>query len=380
MKNRSATSKAYNPEVDFWKFIFAVIVFLHHLHHVIPDSGPFTRGYLAVEFFFIVSGYFTAAKVRSADAKGIPAPTTDRFLLGRIKNLIKPFLAAFAISFAACEIFSGNSVLSVLKDLLMSGYETGFMRLSGIQAGTFFNPPTWYISALLLAMAVLWPFAVRFGRPFFKVACPLVTLFCWALLFAKTGALGAWKEPVLSDFVLSGLVRAFAGLALGMFINECCAVADESGVRPTGAGRAFFLIIGLACLAFAVFYMDRAVKLDWSGKYDFCVALYLAAFLFIVFSGFTGIRDRLSRFDLSVLSKASLYIYLCHWVGVRFLEYRFGGVSPSFKQVIIPYTVVTLCAVVICRILVLLSDLFCGRLWPRIKKILFLSETEEKAE
>ncbi len=372
MKNRSAISRAYNPEVDFWKFIFALIVFLHHLHHVIPDTGPFTRGYLAVEFFFIVSGYFMAAKVRSSDAKGTAAPSTDKFLLGRIKNLIKPFLAAFAISFAAFEVFSGNSVFTVAKDLLMSGYETGFMRLAGIQAGTFFNPPTWYISGLLLATAVLWPLAVRFGRPFFRVACPLVTLFCWSLLFAKNGALGAWKEPVLFDFVMSGLVRAFAGLALGMFINECCASAEKAGIAPAKAGKVLFLIIELAALAFVVFYMDYSAKHEWSGKYDFCAALYLAVFLFIVFSGFTGIRDVLSRFDLSVLSRASLYIYLCHWAGVRFLEYRYGGGSPSFKQVIVPYIAVTLCAVVVCRILVLLFDLFLARLWPGIKKKLFV--------
>ena len=48
-------SAAYNPEVDFWKFFFAVIIFVFHSGGIINGGNPIKLGYLGVEFFFIVS-------------------------------------------------------------------------------------------------------------------------------------------------------------------------------------------------------------------------------------------------------------------------------------------------------------------------------------
>ncbi|MCR5781296.1 MAG: acyltransferase family protein [Clostridia bacterium] len=372
MKNRSAVSKAYNPEVDFWKFIFAVFVLLHHLFHLVPGIYFFRRGYISVEFFFFVSGYFLAAKACSGGRDGVSPPPTHRFLYGRIKSLYKPFIAAFLITFIVREIAVGNSIFAMAKDLLVSGYETGLMRLSGFEIGTFFNAPTWYLSAMFLAMAVLWPLAVKFRRPFFRIACPLITFFFWALVFAKTGTIGPWKSIVAFDFLQSGLVRAFAGLAFGMFIYECCAMLKETNLRPTKIANVFFFILELATLAVVVFYMSYAEKHNWDRKYDFCVVLYLALFVFIMFSGLSGIRDRFAGTDLSALSKASLYIYLCHWASVQLLGAIYGDAVPHLRQVILPYIGVTLCSIALCRALVFLFDLFLARLWPGIKNKLFV--------
>lgn len=56
---RNHPSSRYNPEIDFWKFVFAIVIFLYHSQKFEVTSGVsfFRRGYLAVEFFFIVSGY-----------------------------------------------------------------------------------------------------------------------------------------------------------------------------------------------------------------------------------------------------------------------------------------------------------------------------------
>lgn len=43
----------HNLEIDILRFCFSIVVVFHHW-----SFHGFTAGYLAVEFFFIVSGYF----------------------------------------------------------------------------------------------------------------------------------------------------------------------------------------------------------------------------------------------------------------------------------------------------------------------------------
>lgn len=43
----------HNLEIDILRFCFSILVVFHHW-----SFHGFTAGYLAVEFFFIVSGYF----------------------------------------------------------------------------------------------------------------------------------------------------------------------------------------------------------------------------------------------------------------------------------------------------------------------------------
>ena len=60
-------SKRRNSEVDFWRLIFAFVVVIHHSHGLRPPDPqkyPFVGGYLAVEFFLILT-VFCCPKIHS---------------------------------------------------------------------------------------------------------------------------------------------------------------------------------------------------------------------------------------------------------------------------------------------------------------------------
>ena len=51
-----------NGKIDLLRFLFAVIIVLHHTRYLFGDEHCFFHGgSLAVEFFFIVSGYLMTA-------------------------------------------------------------------------------------------------------------------------------------------------------------------------------------------------------------------------------------------------------------------------------------------------------------------------------
>ena len=52
-----------NGFVDFLKFVFAIIILFHHSVELFRGSNTyFISGYIAVEFYFMVSGYLLAKK------------------------------------------------------------------------------------------------------------------------------------------------------------------------------------------------------------------------------------------------------------------------------------------------------------------------------
>lgn len=49
-----------NGMVDIWRFVFCLLIMAHHMYHIgIERIYPFQSAWIYVEFFFILSGYFT---------------------------------------------------------------------------------------------------------------------------------------------------------------------------------------------------------------------------------------------------------------------------------------------------------------------------------
>lgn len=62
--------KQRNGVIDFMRFIFALLVILHH---AILFHKPIIAGYIGVEFFFMVTGWLMAEKQMSSWGGGATA-------------------------------------------------------------------------------------------------------------------------------------------------------------------------------------------------------------------------------------------------------------------------------------------------------------------
>jgi len=65
--------KKHNGIVSLWKFIFALVIAFFHTNQFYPNNeNPIFRwGYIAVEFYFIITGFYFAKKVLKEDYKKI---------------------------------------------------------------------------------------------------------------------------------------------------------------------------------------------------------------------------------------------------------------------------------------------------------------------
>lgn len=334
--------KQHNVTIDFLRFFFSVIVVLHHSRYVLGDDNCyFLGGSLAVEFFFFVSGYLLlvgadkagrkngagyllpdgvdmAGRTEAAglETKGVGAGTTGigaetlHFILHKIRSFLPEFLIAWWIGFVLIGVVRQYGVLDYLKAFGNDFWELTLVKMSGLFTHGI-DGAMWYLSAMLLGMAILYPLLRTKRDLMTHLVCPLLALFLYGYLCQ---AEGHPRDPIVwLGLCYKGLVRAIAGLCTGVVI--CMAVRRLKRFSPSGltkTGNALAIGVQLLCLILAIRYMAEQEP----SEYDYFYMFLLMLLVLISFSGFglesvLGNSQRLHLLS-AFLGKYSLSLYLGH--------------------------------------------------------------------
>lgn len=355
--------KQHNVTIDFLRFLFSVIVVLHHSRYVLGDDNCyFLGGSLAVEFFFFVSGYLLlvgadkagrkngagyllpggvdmAGRTEAAglETKGIGAGTTGidgettgicgeangigaetngigsetlHFILHKIRSFLPEFLIAWWIGFVLIGVVRQYGVLDYLKAFGNDFWELTLVKMSGLFTHGI-DGAMWYLSAMLLGMAILYPLLRTKRDLMTHLVCPLLALFLYGYLCQ---AEGHPRDPIVwLGLCYKGLVRAIAGLCTGVVI--CVAVRRLKRFSPSGltkTGNALAIGAQLLCLLLTIRYMAEQEP----SEYDYFYMFLLMLLVLISFSGFglesvLGNSQRLHLLS-AFLGKYSLSLYLGH--------------------------------------------------------------------
>ena len=356
--------KQHNVTIDFLRFLFSVIVVLHHSRYVLGDDNCyFLGGSLAVEFFFFVSGYLLLAGADKAGRKnsagyllpggvdmagrkngagyllpggadkagrkngagttgiggetnGIGAETTGigaetlHFILHKIRSFLPEFLIAWWIGFVLIGVVRQYGVLDYLKAFGNDFWELTLVKMSGLSTHGI-DGAMWYLSAMLLGMAILYPLLRTKRDLMTHLVCPLIALFLYGYLCQ---AEGHPRDPIVwLGLCYKGLVRAVAGLCTGVVI--CMAVRRLKRFSPSGltkTGNALVIGAQLLCLLLTIRYMAEQEP----SEYDYFYMFLLMLLVLLSFAGFglesvLGNSQRLHLLS-AFLGKYSLSLYLGH--------------------------------------------------------------------
>ena len=396
--------KQHNVTIDFLRFLFSVIVVLHHSRYVLRDDNCyFLGGSLAVEFFFFVSGYLLlvgadkagrkngagyllpgdvdmagrkngagyllpggvdmagrkngagylltdgvdmAGRMEAAgletkgvgvgttgiggkttgiggEATGIGSETTGicgemtgigsetlHFILHKIRSFLPEFLIAWWIGFVLIGVVRQYGVLDYLKAFGNDFWELTLVKMSGLFTHGI-DGAMWYLSAMLLGMAILYPLLRTKRDLMTHLVCPLLALFLYGYLCQ---AEGHPRDPIVwLGVCYKGLVRAVAGLCTGVVI--CMAVRRLKRFSPSGltkTGNALAIGVQLLCLILAIRYMAEQEP----SEYDYFYMFLLMLLVLLSFAGFglesvLGNSQRLHLLS-AFLGKYSLSLYLGH--------------------------------------------------------------------
>lgn len=176
--NNSKPSKR-NSVLELLRLCASLWVMYYHGLSFIARSKAFSNGRIAVDFFFILSGFFFINScVKEDDDK------TWRGLLSFVWKRFKPL----AVTFGICEVFS----LLYFFANGMSGFIWGYL---------------WYVPHLLFVLACYFLLRrIVKNATLFYIAVAVISAVCYAL--------------ILTYITNYGIIRGFAGVGLGILISR----------------------------------------------------------------------------------------------------------------------------------------------------------------
>ena len=287
-----------------------------------PVQSILRGGYLAVQSFFLLSGFVLA---QSYAATRWNRKSLIKFAIARFARIYPVYLLSLGlISWFALEFFLKPGRTLGQKAAVLGDYALLLQGWNG-SLSVGWNTPAWSLSCefffyLCFPLLFLWLRGGRMRRTLLALGGSLVT----PILLAHAGVPTNWK-PIhhLSDFV--------AGIAAAGIYN---AIA-RSGSVPRWLGTTMYLSAATAGAAFIV----NPHVLDGTLMNLNTVLRPLNVVLLIGLALGGGFPGRALASDAAgYLGKASYSMYILHipllWWFSRYTFYRFGTAPPAWAGVL----------------------------------------------
>lgn len=197
-----------NHSVEFFRFFFMLFICLAHFpgRTVINLNHP----YLAVDFFFIVSGLF----IYKSSIKEQPLSTFDYSF-----NKVKRFYPKLVIGCVLITLLQPTWLhhTGSLEEIALEWQnfvnELCFVMDIGIFGGGK-NPPVWYLSTLVVVGAIIYSFLILDRRKSMCLFFPAVLVSLVYLFSQRDGCVMVWG---VDGFIYRPFLRGFSGMCIGVF-------------------------------------------------------------------------------------------------------------------------------------------------------------------
>ncbi len=295
-----------NAEIEFLRFFMAsIVVFFHQTHTFLP------RGLLAVEFFFILSGYLLAMSLNKIKGEDFTFISQGLFLKRKIASfypelIIASLLGCFGHLYKIAILnsdwlgFGSSCIKNILQNLLL-------LRMTGIVGMTAPCAPAWYLSSMLIAFIILLPFLLKCRNPLLRL---VVSLWLYGLVIHHMGGLEKQSFDDWVFFTYGGNLRAIAGILLGTVAYDTvrlCAAFKLSSIQRFGLS-----LLQLALLiAFCSICFLHAKAFDGLAV---CLHFFIIIICFSRQSLFCPLLNHSLLYSCCcILGKFSLPLYLGHF-------------------------------------------------------------------
>ena len=190
---------------------------------------------------------------------------TFMFIKHKALRLMPNIYIAYLIAFVVRHL-SGSKVHSITVDIMNSLGElsltslTGFFTLRG--SYSYMNGPTWYLSAMLLAMAIIYPIMLKFKENFFYYIAPMGFIFLLGITYQNYDN---FDQMVITwnGYFNSGLLRGLMGILGGAMVYQFVQYLQKK--EYTLFMRVLFTVVECVMYLFVFLYMGfkEGSKHDW---------------------------------------------------------------------------------------------------------------------
>lgn len=309
--------KKHNGIISFWKFMFCIMIICFHgsiFANETTKTVLFAKGSIAVEFFFLVSGYLLC---KSALKNGVENNSdtnrlgidTFKFIIKKIKSFL-PYILVFYL----CGLITNIYYLKLdINDILLSVWDVLLLGIAGFRK-TEINGVVWYIGAMLISMWVIYPLIRKYKYSYIYIIVPIIVIILSGWMSHEYINL---RDPYQwTGFFNKGLIRAFIELNSGSLIYVLSEKIKQTNF--TKLGQLFITVIEI-CGFILPFYMSQyMIK---ASRYDFIVLIILSMAISIAFSEKTLEYKYFCNKIVYFLERLSLPMFLSH-IFIRTIIYN----------------------------------------------------------
>ncbi len=324
--NDSGQNIQRNRAIDFFKFVFTLIIVLFHLRPLFSaETGQlFGSGRIAVEFFFIVSGYLlTARSQRTELADGIFRENL-RMLKGKILHFF-PYILIAVICGCVFYSIKDQTTQSLTDKLLFSLSDVYGLQMLGYP---FFAATgvAWYLSVLFFVSFLIYPIMIRKRELFTLYIGPVSAIFILGCIAHTSGNLldpGAWW-----GWTFKGMLRGYADIVIGCSAYEITRYLNGRENKGAKLYSALELAGIIVTIGYTIFHKD-------SDRHDFLIIPLIMLAVSISFSNKSVLSHVLRSPVFSKLGVFSFSIYLNHYYVVElFTRGAFSEKTPASRLMI----------------------------------------------
>ena len=339
---RETVTRNRNGKIDLLRFIFAIIIMLHHLgmrsalfdimgiHFQVVNAG----GY-AVVFFFLTSGWLL---MNTAEREIVSGSTdhdkssvlTTRLLWKRYKFYMIWFLPAFVINMIWDCINCGflemvKHTFYNIPNLLML-QEVGFGNDQVYSKGYFVNA-SWYLSALMFCFLIVYPIVLWNKDVFLRIIAPLISIVGLYVSLHRNGQLRGGDWYPITVFSMGCL-----SYELSRYISNNVTSRKSTMVLK---------IVEFASYLGVVLYVCSNFPLDF--EYPMTIVL-----MFAVGISFSSVSDCdvWNKPAFSFLGRASFPLYMLHEAIGLIYEKGISWLGMNYNSIVIRVILYVLCIII----------------------------------
>jgi peptidoglycan/LPS O-acetylase OafA/YrhL len=216
--------RQYFDSLDLVRGMAAVVVLIYHVDFMFGLRDWLLHGgYLAVDLFFVLSGFVLSLTYGRGVASG--ELSIRNYAIARIARLFPLFLATTCVGFVVMtaryrsnygDFDTANLVKTALVNVFML---PSFVGPYNMKASFPFNPATW---SIFFEMVASFLFFFFFGRAS-RTALIVVAVLAWLVLVAAVTVFGTIDVGFASDNLIAGFPRVMFSFTIGVLIQRAYA-------------------------------------------------------------------------------------------------------------------------------------------------------------
>lgn len=311
-------------KISIMKFCFAIMVILLHIGFIFTKDSfkyKFSSGSIAVDFFFIVSGFFFCKKYINYKIKDSIGEDTFDFLISKIKRFLIYFIILLLLSIPFAMICLKFS----FTDLVNSLYNILYIPHNGKCNSEIFGI-TWYIIAMVISEVIMFPLLIKYKKDFVYTISPIIILILGSYLLVR---FGHFATPLKFGHILyKGLIRGIFEINLGMYLYLISEKFNK--VKFTKLSKVLLLlfeIFGYASI-FILVNLKNAHR-----RFDALMIIIISICILLSTNKNLYLYKFSNNKVFSYLEKLSLPMYIYQWLIIEVLVYIFNKINYDISYV-----------------------------------------------